>query len=108
MLGSLAVAMTALALMRWLEARLAEQRARRRLDELMKAQEEIRRLEGIIPICASCKKIRDDKGAWHQMEAYIRKHSEAEFSHGFCPECMKEYLGDLEEEDASSEVHGTA
>ena len=46
-------------------------------------------LEGLLPICASCKKIRDEKGSWHQIELYIRERSEAEFSHGICPECAK-------------------
>lgn len=45
-------------------------------------------------ICASCKKIRDDKGYWEQVEVYIRDHSEAEFSHGLCPECMKKLYPD--------------
>jgi len=53
------------------------------------ALDKIRILQGFIPICASCKKIRDDKGFWNQMEAYISNHSEAEFSHGICPECQK-------------------
>ena len=46
-------------------------------------------LEGILPVCASCKRIRDDKGNWNQIEAYVRDRSEAEFSHGICPECAK-------------------
>ena len=46
-------------------------------------------LEGILPICASCKKIRDEKNCWHQIEVYVRDRSEAEFSHGICPECAK-------------------
>ena len=46
-------------------------------------------LTGMLPICASCKKIRDDKGYWNQIETYIRDHSEAEFSHGICPDCAK-------------------
>jgi len=45
------------------------------------------KLEGLLPICASCKKIRDDKGAWHNLEAYISNHSEVKFSHGICPDC---------------------
>jgi len=49
---------------------------------------EINTLRGIIPICASCKNIRDDKGYWHQVEAYIRDRSEAEFSHSICPNCL--------------------
>ncbi|MCK5228541.1 MAG: PAS domain S-box protein [Desulfobulbaceae bacterium] len=52
-------------------------------------QEEIKVLKGFLPICASCKKIRDDKGYWTQIESYIREHSEAEFSHGICPECAQ-------------------
>ncbi len=58
--------------------------------ELKSALDTIKTLHGIIPICSNCKKIRDDKGSWNQMEAYISKHSEAEFSHGICPECVKE------------------
>ena len=56
-------------------------------------------LEGILPICASCKKIRDDKGHWHQIESYIRDKSEAEFSHGICPECGKKLYGDILNKD---------
>lgn len=55
---------------------------------------EIRTLQGIIPICANCKKIRNDKGYWDQVEYYISKHSEAKFSHGICPDCEKELYGD--------------
>jgi hypothetical protein len=57
----------------------------------------IKRLRGLLPICASCKKIRDDRGYWSQMEIYISQHSEADFSHSICPDCMKtlypEYAG---------------
>jgi hypothetical protein len=59
--------------------------------ELEKALAEIKQLKGIIPICAACKKIRDDKGYWHQVESYVRDHSGAEFSHGMCPDCAKEW-----------------
>jgi PAS domain S-box-containing protein len=58
-------------------------------DALLKALHEIRTLRGIVPICAYCKKIRDDQGSWKQMEVYVRDHTEAEFSHGICPECVK-------------------
>ncbi|NTW98669.1 MAG: response regulator [Geobacteraceae bacterium] len=61
-----------------------------RTVELEKALAEIRVLRGIIPICAACKKIRDDQGYWQQLEIFIRDHSDAEFSHGICPECAKE------------------
>ena len=57
--------------------------------QLQKALSEVKTLRGFIPICASCKKIRDDKGYWNQIESYIQTHSEAEFSHSLCPECVK-------------------
>jgi DNA-binding response OmpR family regulator len=55
---------------------------------------EIKTLRGFLPICASCKKIRDDKGYWNQIEAYISKHSDAKFTHGICPECFKKLYPD--------------
>lgn len=60
------------------------------VTELKRAMEEIKVLQGIIPICAGCKKIRDDQGYWNQLEAYISEHSDAVFSHGLCPSCCKE------------------
>jgi hypothetical protein len=57
--------------------------------QLTSALTELKTLRGIIPICANCKKIRDDAGYWHQVEIYIRDHSEAQFSHGLCPECIE-------------------
>jgi len=63
--------------------------------ELEEALASVNQLSGLLPICASCKKIRDDKGYWTQIEAYIRDHSEAEFSHSICPECVKNLYGDL-------------
>ena len=65
------------------------------IEKLEKALNEIRQLQGIIPICASCKKIRDEKGAWNQLEAYISEHSEAEFSHGICPDCAARLYPEL-------------
>jgi PAS domain S-box-containing protein len=58
-------------------------------------EHEIKTLKGIIPICSYCKKIRDDKESWQQLEAYISQHSEAVFSHGICPKCLKEHFGEL-------------
>jgi PAS domain S-box-containing protein len=63
------------------------------IAELKEALANVKTLRGLIPICASCKKIRDDKGYWRQVEVYVRDHSEAEFSHGVCPECMKTLYG---------------
>lgn len=65
------------------------------ITELQDAMKNIRVLRGFLPICASCKKIRDDKGYWSQIESYISKHSEARFSHGVCPECTRKLYPDL-------------
>ncbi|MBC8204596.1 hypothetical protein ISS30_06570 [bacterium] len=56
---------------------------------------EIRILSGMLPICSNCKKIRDDEDCWKQMEVYISEHSEAVFTHSFCPECMKKLYPDF-------------
>jgi len=66
-----------------------------RNEELRKALAEIKILSGLLPICSSCKKIRDDQGYWTQLESYISEHSEAEFTHGCCPECMKKLYPEL-------------
>ena len=67
-----------------------------KITELRRALDQIRTLRGIVPICMSCKKIRDDQGYWKQVEAYVRDHTEAEFSHGLCPECMKNMYPDFD------------
>lgn len=59
------------------------------IDDLSKALDKVKTLSGFLPICASCKKVRDDKGYWQQIEAYISEHSEAEFSHSICPNCAE-------------------
>jgi len=66
-----------------------------RNQELEKAITHIKTLSGLLPICASCKKIRDDSGYWHQVESYVQDHSDAEFSHGLCPDCVKNYYADF-------------
>ena len=66
----------------------------KRTKQLKKALAEVKQLSGLLPICAHCKKVRDDKGYWKQIEHYISKHSEAEFSHGICPECLKKHYTD--------------
>jgi len=65
------------------------------IRELQYALENIKTLQGLIPICSSCKKIRDDKGFWNQVEGYIMEHTDAKFSHGICPDCSKRLYGDL-------------
>ena len=62
--------------------------------ELREAATNIKTLSGLLPICASCKKIRNDEGYWDQIEEYITKHSEANFSHGLCPDCMQSLYPD--------------
>jgi len=75
------------------------QQMRRKQEDLIAqlrgALDEVKQLRGIIPICARCKKIRDDRGFWRQVEQYISEHSEAEFSHDLCPHCMEEMYSDL-------------
>ncbi len=63
------------------------------LMQLEQSAKEIKTLRGFLPICANCKKIRDDKGYWTQIETYISTRTEAEFSHGICPECAKKLYG---------------
>ena len=69
---------------------------KRRTETLLReTQARVKHLEGIIPICMYCKKIRDDKASWQQMEQYISEHSEALFSHSICPECHKKVKADI-------------
>lgn len=63
--------------------------------ELKDALDKVKTLSGLLPICASCKKIRDDKGYWNQIEIYIGSHSNAEFSHSICPDCLKKLYPDF-------------
>ncbi|MCX6120742.1 MAG: response regulator [Ignavibacteriales bacterium] len=70
------------------ERKQAESEREKLIVELQQAIAEVKTLSGLLPICASCKKIRDDKGYWNSLEAYLMKHSSAQFTHGICPECM--------------------
>ena len=69
------------------------------IQELAVALTEVKQLRGIIPICASCKNIRDDKGLWQKVEAYVEEHSDADFSHSMCPDCAKSFYEELEKYD---------
>jgi PAS domain S-box-containing protein len=73
----------------------AEQEKEDLIDKLRDALSKIKTLRGLIPICAACKKIRDDQGFWHQVEAYLSQHSEVELTHGICPDCSVRLYGDL-------------
>jgi len=81
----------------------AEREKERTIAELREALQTIKTLNGLLPICMSCKKIRDDGGYWSQLESYISDHSGAEFSHSICPECTADYMRKLEaaEKDTS-------
>jgi len=78
------------------ERKRIEEERERLVRDLREALAEVKTLSGLLPICASCKKIRDDKGYWRQIEIYIRDHSEAEFSHSICPECVKKMYPNLQ------------
>jgi phosphoserine phosphatase RsbU/P len=75
-----------------------QDRLARQVKELQNALQQNKILRGILPICMFCKKIRNDQGYWDQVEAYVSKHSPAEFSHGICPDCMKSHYPDVHED----------
>ena len=79
----------------------------RLIQDLQKSLANVKSLSGLLPICAGCKKIRDDKGYWSQVESYVQMHSEATFTHGLCPDCIKKYypeLGDVLPGDSHQEA----
>jgi len=79
--------------------RIAEEERERLIVELQEALAQVKTLSGLLPICMSCKKIRDDEGYWGQIELYIQQHSEAQFSHGICPECARALYPDLYDDE---------
>jgi sensor histidine kinase regulating citrate/malate metabolism len=76
--------------------KLMEKEREKLIADLQDAIAKVNTLKGLLPICANCKKIRDDKGRWEQIESYIREHSEAELTHSICPECAKKLYPDLD------------
>lgn len=90
-------------------ARAYEQLSHTNLDlcrvnaELKQALDEVKTLSGMIPICCSCKKIRDDNNYWNQVEVYIMAHTDAQFTHGMCPECCKKYFPGIDVSELASE-----
>jgi hypothetical protein len=82
------------------ERKRAEEERERLIGQLQEALAEVKTLSGLLPLCSSCKRIRDDQGYWQQIEAYIRDHSEAEFSHSVCPECAKKLYPEVFEKEA--------
>jgi transcriptional regulator with GAF, ATPase, and Fis domain len=77
------------------ERKRAETAREQLIVELQDALAQVRTLTGLLPMCASCKKIRDDQGYWQAVEVYIREHSDADFSHGLCPDCAKKLYPDI-------------
>lgn len=102
---------SALKLKKEIDRRKTQEEALKKSNaELRQALQEVKVLRGFIPICMSCKKIRDDKGFWQQLESYIQKHSEVLFSHGVCPDCYQKlsekYVGECTTDDqAKGESH---
>jgi DNA-binding NarL/FixJ family response regulator len=78
-----------------LELRRLNAQLQARNQELQEALVKVKALSGLLPICPSCKKIRDDAGYWNQVEIYVEEHSEAEFTHGLCPDCTMRLYPDL-------------
>lgn len=81
------------------ERRRMEAEREKLIAELQEALARVRTLSGLLPICAWCKKVRDDRGYWHQVEVYVRDHSDADFSHSICPDCYKRLYPDLYEDE---------
>jgi response regulator RpfG family c-di-GMP phosphodiesterase len=77
-----------------LELRRSKRLLEERTQQLEQTLHDLRTLQEIIPICMHCKKIRDDVGAWNRLEDYISRHTGSNFSHGICPDCLREYYGD--------------
>lgn len=73
----------------------AENQNRQLISELSIALADVKRLSGLLPVCAHCKNIRDDSGAWHQIELYVAQFSEAEFSHDICPDCLARHFPNI-------------
>ncbi len=81
------------------ERKHAEKERENLIKQLQEAMAQIKTLKGMLPICAGCKKIRDDQGYWNNVESYIMKHSHAKFTHGLCPDCIHKYYPNLEAEN---------
>ena len=81
----------------FIERKRNEDKREKLIHELQSALVKVKTLGGLLPICASCKKIRDDKGYWKQLEEYITDHSEAQFTHGICTECARKLHPDWDD-----------
>jgi len=79
------------------ERREAVTAQKRLIAQLEEALSKVKTLSGLLPICSGCNKIRDDHGYWSQVEGYIQEHTDAQFTHGLCPDCIKKYYPELDE-----------
>jgi hypothetical protein len=73
------------------------------IAKLEDALSKVKTLSGLLPICSACKKIRDDHGYWSQVEGYIQEHTDARFTHSYCPECAQKYLAILEKDHPNTQ-----
>jgi phosphoserine phosphatase RsbU/P len=71
-------------------------------ERILKLQSQVKQLAGLLPICALCKKVRDDQNYWHQVESFIARHTDATFTHSYCPDCFKKLLNEI---DGAGRVH---
>ena len=88
---------------RCIKFKALEREREKLIDELKEALATIKTLEGFLPICASCKRIRDKQDHWHEIDVYIRQHTDAEFSHSVCPVCIKKLYPELHARMAKKE-----
>ncbi len=82
------------------ELKRVEAEREKLIQRLEKALREVKTLSGLLPICARCKKIRDNNGRWYKIESYVKEHTNAEFSHGYCPECYRKEVKKIKKEDS--------
>lgn len=85
------------------ERREAERQRTRLIGQLRRALTEIKALRGLIPVCAWCKKVRDDQGFWQRLEVYLRAHTDAEVTHGVCPECLDDQVAAMDRADSTTD-----
>ncbi len=85
-----------------MERKKTELEREKLIQELKNALAQVKTLSGLLPICSSCKNIRDDRGYWKRIDAYIQEHSNAEFTHSLCPNCIRKYFPDINLEEIST------
>ncbi|UCD78467.1 MAG: hypothetical protein JSW26_24140 [Desulfobacterales bacterium] len=90
----------------WGKIKRADEEKLKMIIELRRAFDRVKTLSGLLPICASCKNVRDDQGYWNRIEAYIEAYSEAQFSHGICPECAKKLYPEFYRDDVPKILNG--